>query len=293
MARVLTIGTFDAVHRGHQRLIADASRYGPVTVVTFDPHPRAVLQGVPHLPLLSIEQRQIKLLAAGADRVRVIPFTPELAQLSYEAFLDLLRQEEPFQFLVGGPQHAIGHRREGTCSALRALGEQWGFEFLEMSPQVDTGGIISASRIRGLLAQGELAQVEELLGRPHLFWGPVIQGAGRGTPLGFPTANLATGKILLPPHGVYAAQVYRRVEGEPVGPLSSPLPAVVNLGPAPTVDREEILLEAHLLDWQGDLRGETIGLRLVRYLRPQQRFSGLDALKTQLAQDVRHASQLL
>jgi riboflavin kinase/FMN adenylyltransferase len=293
---VLSIGFFDGVHRGHQRLIARAAelagreRARPVAV-TFWPHPAAILRPDEAPPLLTTLDEKLALMAGlGAlDTVVVIPFTPELSQRTPEAFLDLIAGFCEPRALVEGERFALGHDRAGTVAYLRELGARRGFRVESEDVRDASGERVSSSRIRSLLREGHVDEAAALLGRPYTLGGEVARGDQRGRLLGFPTANLRpdAGKAL-PSNGVYAARV--RLPGEGAAGHA----AVCNIGVRPTFGGEpRLLVEAHLLDAEMDLYGLPLALELVARLREERRFDGIEALKTQIGADAKRARELL
>jgi riboflavin kinase / FMN adenylyltransferase len=293
----LTIGVFDGVHRGHQRLISRAAeiaaeRGAAAAAVTFWPPPVAVLRPDAAPPLLTtLDERLDRLADLGRlDAAVVMPFDDALSRLSPEAFLDRLDAFCRPIALIEGPDFAVGHKRAGNLAYLREAGERRGFtvETLEVT---DDGERISSSRIRALLSEGDLAGATRLLGRAYTLSGEVIEGDRRGRQLGFPTANLRLDpRKLLPARGVYAVRV--RLPGESAevfGHLG-----VCNIGVRPTFGGEpRLLVEVHLLDASMDLYGLPLVLALVARLRDERRFSGIEELKAQIAADAAQARALL
>ncbi len=281
----LTIGNFDGVHRGHQRLVSemvDAAHAGSCLagLLTFDPHPLAVLRpDVPLSYLTSPEERADLLAALGLDFVLILPFDCAIAALTGAEFMRRLVERVPLCALWIGPDFALGRGREGDAVRLAELGEELGYQ-LYVTPTYDwRGEPVRSSRIRALLAQdGAVDQATDLLGRPYQVWGEVIHGAERGRRLGYPTANLTVpGGRLLPAYGIYACWAWWGETG---------LPAAVNVGIRPTFDNGQPSVEAYLLDFDGDLYGETLGLSFIRRLRGEQRFTDINALISQMGRDV-------
>lgn len=288
----LTIGNFDGVHRGHQSLVAQmvqaAHEGGCIAgLLTFDPHPLAVLRpNVPLAALTSAEERAEVLAALGLDFVLVLPFSREVAALSAAAFMADITRHVPLREIWIGPDFALGRGREGNADRLTEIGHELGFGVRVLKPYAWAGQPTRSSRIRSLLAEeGHASQAAALLGRPYRVWGTVTEGARRGRTLGFPTANLVLppGR-LVPANGVYACWVWRESTGHP---------AVVNIGVRPTFDHGHRSIEAFLLDFRGDLYGETLGLSFVARLRGEQRFEDADALVAQINADVAAARQAL
>jgi riboflavin kinase/FMN adenylyltransferase len=288
----LTIGNFDGVHRGHQRLVsemADAAHAGSCLagLLTFDPHPLAVLRpDVPLSYLTSPEERADLLAALGMDFVLILPFDRATAALTGAEFMRRLVERVPLCAMWIGPDFALGRGREGDANRLRELGQELGYQ-LYVTPTYDwRGEPVRSSRIRALLAQaGAVDQAADLLGRPYVVWGEVIHGAERGRKLGYPTANLALpGGRLLPAYGIYACWAWQDETG---------LPAAVNVGVRPSFDNGQLSVEAYLLDFDGDLYGKTLGLSFIGRLRGEQRFADISALVAQMGRDVAAARRIL
>ncbi|HEU4758861.1 MAG TPA: riboflavin biosynthesis protein RibF, partial [Dehalococcoidia bacterium] len=232
----VTIGVFDGVHRGHQHLVGllleRARQEGLAAVaVTFNPHPRSVIQpGTPITYLTSLEERVELLQALGLDAVAVLAFTSELAQLSPREFLALLVEELEMRLLVVGPDFALGRNREGTADVLRSLSGPLGFRLEVADLLSESGGKVGSSAVRRALAAGEIETVNRLLGRAFSLRGPVVAGARRGRGIGFPTANIALGlDRALPAFGVYVTRAYVR---------ENSFPSCTNIGVRPTFDSE-------------------------------------------------------
>jgi riboflavin kinase/FMN adenylyltransferase len=291
---VLTVGTFDGVHRGHldvlARLVAHARRLGlPSLLVTFEPHPLEVLNPAAAPMLLTTRDEKLALLdETGLDYVAILPFTRELAAQSAEEFVDrVLRERFRLTQLLIGHDHGFGRGREGDVETLRTLGAARGFAVEVVAPVVtDTGEAVSSSRIRRALAGGDLAGAAASLGRDYGVSGRVVPGDARGRGLGFPTINVLpeSPRKLLPPDGVYAVEV--RTPGGRFG-------GMMNLGGRPTFGDERRTIEAHLFDVTGDFYGDQVQLAFVRRLRDTMKFDGVEALRAQLAADERDARNAL
>jgi riboflavin kinase / FMN adenylyltransferase len=289
---VLTLGNFDGVHRGHQAIVARAKALaadvgGQVVVLTFHPHPIAVL-APDRAPsqVQSLRDRLACLAEHGADVVVAQRFTRAFASLDPEAFVTrvLLASLDLVQ-VVAGYDLTFGHARAGTPETLAVLGQRHGFTVEAVGPVTVDGVTVSSSVIRRAIAAGDVALAAQLLGRPHRVRGRVVGGERRGRQLGFPTANLHLKPRVGPPaDGVYAGRTL--VDGRP-------LPAVVNVGMRPTFGELRRTIEAHVLDWQGDLYGRWLDVDLVARLRGEQRFAGVDALRAAIAADVARARTLL
>ncbi len=291
---VITVGTFDGVHRGHrdvvERLVARARALKvPSVLVTFDPHPLEIVNPAAAPLLLTTHDEKLEVLAeTGIDYMAVVPFTPNLALYSAEAFVELvLRRCFRMRELLIGYDHGFGRQRAGNVNVLRTLGERDGFR-VEVVDAVSTaeGQSVSSTSIRRAIAGGDLARAAESLGRPYSVSGKVIPGAQRGRTIGFPTINLGPPppRKLLPPEGVYAVRVQT-----PRGPRGG----MMNLGPRPTFGDAATSLEAHLFDAAGDFYGAQVRIDFVKRLRETRKFASVEELKTQLAQDERDAKNAL
>lgn len=300
---VVMIGNFDGVHRGHRailaqaRTIADAQGLASV-VLTFDPHPAEVLRGTAP-PRLATLARRIELLRSlGADDVVVEPFTKELAAWSPERFAkELLAERLQARAVVVGENFRFGAKRAGDRATLVTLGAELGFEAVTADVAGDERGAFSSTRVREAIGRGDLGEAAFVLGRDHAISGIVEEGDKLGRTIGFPTANLGGVTELLPPHGVYACRVGIHVgEGENTparGGASTSHAGVMNIGVRPTVGGTKLRIEAHLLDFAGDLYGKALSVDLVGGIRGEQKFAGLDALKAQIARDAARAREIL
>ena len=283
---VLTVGTFDGVHRGHRlvlaRLSARARETGLASVlVTFSPHPLEIVNPAAAPPLLTAgEEKTEVLVESRIDYAVVLPFTPSLAAYNAEQFVDevLLRRLGMRELFVGY-DHGFGRARAGDVEVLRALGATRGFG-VEVVPPVQgrDGRPISSTSIRRSVAGGDLAHAADGLGRPYSVSGVVVQGAGRGRVLGFRTLNIAAppARKLLPPEGVYAIRAET---------ASGPFGGMLNLGPRPTFGESAVTLEAHLFDAEGDWYGSRVRIDFIARLRDTKKFAGPEALTRQLASD--------
>jgi riboflavin kinase/FMN adenylyltransferase len=292
---LVIIGNFDGVHRGHQAVLGAsalaAKRAGlePV-VLTFHPHPAEVLgRGV--LPALTTLERKIELVARvdPAFAVVVEPFDAELARVEPEEFAErLLVRELGARNVVVGQNFRFGRNRAGDFPALARFGERFGFAVRAEALHGDATGPYSSTRVRAALAKGDLADVNEELGRPHSLSGSVIRGAGRGRSLGVPTANLGPVPEALPPYGVYACLVDRL---GPEGPRALAR-GVANVGVRPTVGAG-FGVEAHLFDLDQDLYGADLRVHLVQRIRDERRFPGVSELRAQIERDIGEARDAL
>ncbi len=290
-ASLVVIGNFDGVHRGHQAVLSAAATAAAelglaAQVLTFHPHPASVLGKKP-LQVLTSLPHKVALIEGHcpAIEVSVVQFTLEFAQLSAEEFVErVLVRQLGARVVVVGENFRFGRGRSGDFARLVELGSRHGFEARSEPLLSDEAGPLSSSRIRELLGEGNVAAANELLGRPHSVTGKVGHGDHRGRTIGFPTANLEDVVEALPLDGVYVARALGG--GVPMGT------AVVNVGARPTVERP-YSIEAHVLDFSGDLYGAQLTLEFVARIRSTQKFESLDALKDQIARDVREGRRLI
>ncbi len=292
-----TIGVFDGMHRGHHRVLGMLVRVAReerslATVVTFEPHPEAVLRAAPPALLCDATERLARIGGAGVDLLALQQFDRAFAAQSPEAFLDRLSHGRRLAGLVMTAEAAFGRDREGTLERVRSLGVDRGFRVEEVSPQELRGGRISSSRIRAEVEQGRLSDAARCLGRRYAVIGEVAHGDHRGRELGYPTANLAfDAPVALPPNGVYAVRVSW---GGPV-PLrpAHRRDGVASLGVRPTFGGGARLLEAHLFDFDGDLYGQRLRVEFIRRQRGEKRFSSVEALVAQMDRDASRARAIL
>jgi riboflavin kinase/FMN adenylyltransferase len=288
---LLTIGVFDGIHLGHQRLLThlrDEARKKNwlSSVVTFKSHPKAVLSPENKLLWLSDMETRISLIRnLGIDVIVVLPFTSELARLTARRFVQLLKEYLKMRGLIIGPDFALGKDREGDAEKLRLLGQEMDFSVEVIPPVVIDGQVVSSSAIRQALAQGDMKKAEKLFGRLFSLNGVVVSGDGRGRALGFPTANLELKpEQALPSDGVYAtiAHVGREL-----------MPSVTSVGVRPTFGGGKRLVETYVIDYEGELLGQRLTLDLVDKLRDEKRFDTVEELKSQMGRDVEQAKQIL
>lgn len=291
---VVTVGTFDGVHRGHldvlARLVARARQVdAPSLLVSFDPHPLELLKPAAAPRLLTTRVEKLAVLATtGLDQVAILPFDRALASLPADAFVEvILRQRFAMRELLIGHDHGFGKGREGSVETLQSLGRAGAFR-VDVVPPVRTadGEPVSSSRIRRAIADGQLDAATDALGRRYSVSGAVVQGDGRGRTLGYPTLNVAleSARKLLPPDGVYAVQV---------ATSRGMFDGMLNLGGRPTFGDERLTLEAHLFDASGDYYGDVVRVDFVARLRDTKRFDGAAALMAQLADDATAARRAL
>lgn len=291
---VVTSGTFDGVHLGHQKILnrireIASAIHGETVLITFWPHPRLVLYPNEHnLRLLSTFEEKTKLLRQfGIGHLITIPFTKEFSQMTSEEFIrKVLVEKLHTKKLVIGYDHRFGKNREGSFEYLKANSFEFGFELEEISRQdVDEIGV-SSTKIRHALESGDVNTAASYLGRPYELNGLVIKGQQIGRSIGFPTANIhiPNDYKLIPKDGVYAVEVF--VEG-------TIYKAMLNIGNRPTVDGTKKTVEANLFDFQGDLYNKQLTVYFHEFLRDERKFESLDALKNQLIQDQKTARSLL
>jgi riboflavin kinase/FMN adenylyltransferase len=294
--RVVTIGVFDGLHRGHRavldRLVREARAVGAAaTAVTFDPHPDAVLRGAPPPRLSDPEQLVEGMAALGIDEFVVQPFDEAFSRLEPEPFLRLLGAGEGLRAFLMTPDAAFGYRRRGDAMTVAQIGERLGFRLVLVTPLLLGGRPVSSSRVREAIAAGHLADARQLLGRSPSVTGRVVKGAGRGTELGFPTANLAFDEpVALPRDGIYAVRVtWRRSSGEPWRSGAG----VASLGVRPTFGPGERILEVYLFGVEEPLYGATMRVSFERRQRGERRFATAAALVRQMARDATRAREIL
>jgi riboflavin kinase/FMN adenylyltransferase len=290
---VLTIGSFDGIHLGHQRLIScvvESARQKGVAAValTFEPSPREVLRpGQPLAYLTRLPEKLAILSQTGLDETVVVPFTKELSQVEAPDFIAWLRQYLPFVELWEGEGFALGHGRTGNTGVLAQLGNELGYT-LQIAPLVGVGGEpVSSTRIRQAVMSGDMETATTLMGRYPAVPGTVVPGSKRGREMGYPTANLAiTAYQALPPDGVYATWCTRHATGEV-------LPSVTSIGTRPTFEDDARLVEVHILDYDADMYGEVLTAHFAKYLRGQLRFEGMAPLIAQMDIDTASAREVL
>lgn len=287
----VAIGNFDGVHRGHASVIAalaaESRRVGAsATVLTFDPHPAVVLGRAPPPLLTPLERKATLLRRAGVERVVVRAFSLELASWTPARFAEeLLAARLAARHVIVGENFRFGHRRAGDVNLLAELGSRLGFSVSSAPLLADEVGTLSSTRVRAAIAAGDVEVAAAMLGRLHAISGEVVHGDARGRTLGFPTANLGDVVEELPLSGVYAVAVDElgasEEEARGVGL------GVMNVGVRPTVGDGAVVprVEVHLFDFAGDLYGRRLRVSLVRRLRGERRFAGLDELRAQIARD--------
>lgn len=294
---VVTIGSYDGVHRGHQLIIGRAVEHAralgvPCVVVTFDPHPSEVVRPGSHPPLLAAHRRRAELMAdLGVDAQLILPFTREFSQLSPGDFIrTVLVDTLHAKVVVEGPNFRFGHKAAGDVEYLASMGREddYQVDIVDLYEHGEAGGgePFSSTLTRRLIAEGDVAGAMEILGRPHRVEGVVVRGAQRGRELGYPTANVETlPHTAIPADGVYAGWLHAAGEA---------MPAAISVGTNPQFDGKERTVEAYAIDRVGlDLYGLHVGIDFLAYLRGQERFDTLDALLERMAGDVKRARELV
>jgi riboflavin kinase/FMN adenylyltransferase len=313
----IALGNFDGIHLGHQKVllpilqasavvscpasacakeIARDSQCPYSTVVTFNPHPQEFFTGQSKQLLTPLPEKVKLLEQLGVEQLVLLPFDRELAALSPQQFVEeiLMRQLQATRISVG-EDFRFGHKRAGTAEDLKAIAANFGVEVVITSLQTCQGNEseqpstrISSSLIRQALAEGDISQANRMLGRVYTLMGTVVKGQQLGRTIGFPTANLQLPPAkLLPRYGVYCVRVFLEEDKETI------IKGVMNIGCRPTVEGNAPTVEVHLLDWTGDLYGKTLTVSLEKFLRPEQKFPSIEALKAQIADDCDLARNIL
>ena len=291
-ASCATIGNFDGVHLGHQKLIArvrDRARILKISsvVITFDPHPLRVLVDKKTPPFITLTEQKLELISKlEVDYVLCIKFTKDLAALKPEEFVQkYLVNGLKLKELIIGYDYAFGKGRRGNFELLNKLGEKFGFAVEQLPPVMVDGAIVSSTRIRDMVQAGMVWEARKLLGRFYRVQGKVITGQKRGGPLlGFPTANICLKDELFPKTGVYAVWV------EVLGQV---YPGVANIGYNPTFGNDYLSVEAHILNFKQNIYGQDIRVHFVQRLRSEKKFSGLNKLKRQIQADIELGQKIL
>ncbi|PYO00787.1 MAG: hypothetical protein DMD91_09780 [Candidatus Rokuibacteriota bacterium] len=288
---VVALGVFDGVHLGHREILGAAvtrARAGGFVAIacTFEPHPMEVLQaGRAPAPIATLSERLDLIAMTGVDTTVVLPFNRELAAVEPEAFVkDVVLQRLRGREIVVGFNHTFGRGARGNARLLEEMAPRLGFRVDVVPPRVVDGVPVSSSEIREALRLGDVERAGRYLGRPYAIRGTVVAGAGRGRTLGFPTANIRPDRPLLIATGVYAGTVEEA--GERHG-------AVVNVGIRPTFGENQLVVEAHLLDFVGDLYDRTVNLAFLARLREERKFADVSALRRQIAEDLELARKRL
>ena len=294
----IALGNFDGVHLGHAKVLSqiigvsgtnkEENRLYP-TVVSFSPHPREFFSGQRQLLLTTLEEKVEQLEKLGIEQLVLLPFDQDLAQLSPQEFVaKILVQDLNARKITVGQDFRFGYQRQGTAQDLAAIAAQFNVEVLITPLKTEKEQRISSSLIRTALAEGRIKQANQMLGRPYSLKGMVIDGQKLGRTLGFPTANLQLPDYkLLPRLGVYAVRVSIQNSAH------RSLGGVMNIGHRPTLGQNQVIAEVNLFNWSEDLYQQTLTVQLWDFLRPEQKFSSLDELKSQISQDCQQAQEIL
>jgi riboflavin kinase/FMN adenylyltransferase len=293
---VITIGTFDGVHTGHRYIIQQlqqvaAACEGETVIVTFDPHPREVLQpGTNEVRLLTTLDEKIELLSKhGIGHLVIVPFTKAFSELSAQAYLEdfLIERFKPHTIIIGY-DHRFGHNREGGLELLEAEQSRYGFQLIEIPQQVVHDLSVSSTKIRKSLQEGNISLANELLGYQYFLQGSVVHGDKMGRQLGYPTANMhiPDTRKLIPAHGIYAIKVHL-----PQHDIA--LKGVMSIGTRPTFDGTDLRLEAHVFDFNEDIYDQVIRVEIVSFIRASQKFDNIESLITQMDKDSITAKEML
>jgi riboflavin kinase / FMN adenylyltransferase len=292
----VALGNFDGVHLGHQALFAEARRHAPPIVLTFHPHPGKVLQPELAPKLITLLPRKLELFSAcGLQGAIVQPFSRDYARTSPQEFEAALLDALGARHLVVGSDFTYGQARGGSVASLRAAAAQRGAHVHEVAPVTVDGVVASSSKVREYILEGRVGAAQRLLGRPFDLDGTVVPGAGRGRGIGFPTANVDTQNELRPAPGVYAIRVgmLQRTSDDTVRAPPKWHPGAANIGVKPTFGGGEVTIEAHLLDFHGDLYGRELRVQFLERLRPEQRFGSVAELAGQIKRDIEAARTVI
>lgn len=288
---IITLGNFDGLHLGHQELIrmiiGTAKERGTISlVVTFRPHPLKILAPEKCPPLISIYEEKIRLFEElGIDVLVKIPFTHDFSVMSSEEFVrDILCQKLGAKEIFVGSNYRFGRGRQGNVESLREYGKKYGFSVTEVEQVTLMGEIISSTKIRNLLKDGEVEHAARLLGRTYAISGIVVKGDGRGRSLGFPTANIAPKHAIIPADGVYAVRIFVR---------ERLYDGIANIGLRPTFNKQGLTIEVHIFNFDEDIYGEDISLYFIKRIREEKKFDGPDALIRQINSDIAEARATL
>lgn len=285
---VITMGNFDGVHRGHQRILQDLTAKGmelgvPSALITFEPQPREFFAGAQVPPRLTRLREKVQLLTqSGLDRLVLLPFNERTAQTRAEWITnELFHEMLGARHVIVGDDFRFGRDREGNFDMIREVGVELGYTVNRTSTVEHEGVRISSTRVREALAKADFALAETLLGHEYFIMGRVVYGRQLGRQLGVPTANIRLHRYKAALEGVYCVTVEGIDGADYMG--------IANIGVRPTVDGKEPLLEVHVFDYSGDLYNELLTIRFTRKLRDEQAFDGIDALKAQIDKDIEEA----
>lgn len=291
---VLTIGTFDGVHHGHRRILQEVARQaidagGESIVITFSPHPRKLLYPNQSLKLITPLEEKLRLITEqGIKHIVVVPFTREFAARSAQDYIKefLVARFQPRRIIIGYDHH-FGHDRTGNIELLKQLAPEYGYDVVEIPPQLVDEAAVSSTRIREALQAGSVADAAQMMDHPYSLKGTVVQGAKLGRTIGYPTANIQPldPDQLIPGIGIYAVRV--KLNGELYG-------GMLSIGYNPTVTNEKTIhIEVHIFNFSADIYGHELELIFVDYMRAEEKFESLEALKEQLGRDQAHAQLIL
>jgi riboflavin kinase/FMN adenylyltransferase len=288
----LAIGVFDGVHLGHQQVIrqalSDAANEEAASVmITFDRHPASVIAPERAPKLIYPLQKKLEVISSfEPDGTLVIHFDENFSKQSAEDFIhSLARDFKKIQSICVGSSFTFGHKRGGNVDLLRTLGTKLGFRVHGLAAVALDGEVVSSTRIRETLRKGEMDEATQMLGRPYSLSGTVVEGDKIGRTMGFPTANVDVAALVIPPPGVYAVHVRHKQQS---------LRGAVNIGFRPTVNQQapKLQVEVHILDFSGNLYGETIELVFAQKLRDEKKFANVDELRAQIERDIHQARRL-
>lgn len=282
---ILTIGTFDGVHLGHQKIIEKIILNAKENnceslILTFFPHPRMVLKGHSEIKLLNtIEEKIVLLEKMGLQNLIIQTFDHEFSQLSAEEFIEkMLINQLNIHKIIIGHDHRFGKNRTANINDLILFGTQFGFEVEEISAEAINDVAVSSTKIRNAILEGNISLANKYLGYEYFITGKVVQGKQLGRTIGFATANIDIEENykLIPKPGVYIVKSYLNEQ---------PVFGIMNIGTNPTVDGQELSIEVHFIDFKDDLYGNTISVSMLQYIREEEKFSSIDALKKQILKD--------
>ncbi len=289
---VVVLGNFDGIHIAHQRIIQNAVDYAKykgckAAVMTFEPHPKMYFdRAAENFRLTSYKEKREIFQNLGVDLLFELPFVKEVADLSAVDFIQNILDQFDIKAIITGYDFHFGKGRMGSCDTLVELAQKYGFEYSCIEPQYLDKAIISSSSIRQALRDGQPEAAKALLGRYFSLQGEVVHGRALGRTIGFPTANLLPQEYLLPRFGVYAAK--SKIEGEDIWRNT-----IVNIGKRPTVQGVRTFIEAHLIDWEGDLYGKDLMVGLLHFIRTEMKFDGIKSLQNQIQKDMIQARKIL
>jgi riboflavin kinase / FMN adenylyltransferase len=294
---VLTIGTFDGVHTGHQQVIEQLKKEalqinGETVIITFDPHPRKIVGSSAGIQLINTPDEKIELLQArGIHQLVVVPFTEAFSQQTPQQYVrDFLVEKFHPHTIIIGYDHRFGKGRLGDFHLMEEMSAKYGYVLKEIPVHVQHAISVSSTRIRQAIAAGDMYTANDLLGYDFFFQARVIEGNKLGRTIGYPTANLKVDheEKITPGHGVYAVEVTMRASDS-----TSRYKGMMNIGTRPTIGGVDQVIEVHIFDFDQDLYGRTIRVTVKKFLRQEQKFSGLEALKEQLAMDKTRALEII